>query len=205
MIRCKQMLIEANTDPTTEPAANAGRPTGLPWRLLGNYMLKNAARGSSIRDPRKSAILSPRAFNCLCLLLATMLLTGCSGNETAPEQAVTAGQERVKVQTVSPREAAALLEQRRDLLVLDLRTANELSEGSIERSMLTPFWSLVGGSMNLPQYQPVLLVCAVGGRSYAAGQLLVRNGFREVYNLRGGVVAWKHAGLPVKYYRVPRE
>jgi phage shock protein E len=140
-------------------------------------------------------------FICLLLLIST---AACSKVETPAEQNA-APPELAGVRTVSPREAAAILEQRRDILILDVRTSNELKEGSIARSMLTPFWSLVGGTMKIPQDRPIMLVCAVGGRSYAAGQLLARNGFQEIYNLRGGVVAWKHAGLPVKYYRVPQE
>jgi rhodanese-related sulfurtransferase len=161
---------------------------------------------------RESGILNLAGYSVsithksLLVLFLGMLLAGCSRGEQFPsEQTEASPQPATGVRTVSPREAAAILEQRRDMLILDVRTANELNEGSIERSMLTPFWSLVGGSMRIPQDRPLMLVCAVGGRSYAAGQLLVRNGFQEVYNLRGGVVAWKHAGLPVKYYRVSRE
>jgi phage shock protein E len=165
-----------------------------------------------IKMPSESGILNLAGYSLsnsrksfLVLLLGILLLAGCSRGEQSASEVTGAPQKSAGVHTVSPREAAAILEKRRDMLILDVRTANELNEGSIERSMLTPFWSLVGGTMSIPQDRPIMLVCAVGGRSYAAGQLLVRNGFQEVYNLRGGVVAWKHAGLPIKYYRVPRE
>ena len=49
------------------------------------------------------------------------------------------------------------------------------------------------------QNKPVLLICAVGGRSLALGQLMSKNGWNEVYNLKGGISAWKEAKLPVQY------
>jgi rhodanese-related sulfurtransferase len=139
----------------------------------------------------------------LALLLPLALLTGCS--EGTPQPAQNTGPAAQVAQSgvvsIGPREAAALLQERRDMVLLDVRTPEELKEGAIERAILTPFWSLVRGTMSLPQDKPIMLVCAVGGRSYAAAQILIRNGHREVYNLRGGIVAWKHEGLPLKYYQ----
>jgi rhodanese-related sulfurtransferase len=147
---------------------------------------------------KKTVLLKNPTF----FLLLLWLIAGCSGGD-APEDD-TAPRERASVRTISPGQAAALLEKHQDMVILDVRSVSELREGSIQGSMLTPFWSLAQGTMELPGDRPILLVCAVGGRSYAAGQLLVRNGFREVYNLRGGIVAWKHSGLPVIHYRVSK-
>jgi rhodanese-related sulfurtransferase len=53
------------------------------------------------------------------------------------------------------------------------------------------------GTVPLPKDKPILLVCAVGGRSYVAAQVMSRQGFQEVYNLSGGISAWVKAGLPL--------
>lgn len=99
--------------------------------------------------------------------------------------------------SISPHEALAMVQQRNDVLFLDVRTAQERAYASIEGSSLVNFWDLARGKIILPQGKPILLVCAVGGRSYAAGQILSRKGYPEVYNLEGGIEQWHKDGLPL--------
>ena len=102
-------------------------------------------------------------------------------------------------QSISPQEATMLLKQRKEIVVLDVRTPEELREGKIENSTLVPIWSVFRNQLYLPKNTPIILVCAVGGRSYAAGRMLTQFGYEEVYNLSGGISAWKKAGLPLIY------
>jgi rhodanese-related sulfurtransferase len=101
--------------------------------------------------------------------------------------------------TVSPQEAKNLIENRKELLLIDVRGQDELYEGYIEGSTLMPVWDIIKGTQRPPKDKPILLICAVGGRSLALGQLMSRNGWNEVYNLKGGISAWKEADLPLKY------
>jgi rhodanese-related sulfurtransferase len=101
--------------------------------------------------------------------------------------------------TVSPQEAKSLIETRKELLLIDVRGQDELYEGYIEGSMLMPLWNIIKGTQRPPKDKPILLICAVGGRSLALGQLMSRNGWNEVYNLKGGISAWKKANQPLKY------
>jgi rhodanese-related sulfurtransferase len=102
-------------------------------------------------------------------------------------------------QTVTPQEAQNLIKNRKELLLIDVRGQDELSEGYIEGSTLMPLWDIIKGTQRPPQNKPILLICAVGGRSLALGQLMAKNGWDEVYNLKGGISAWKEAKLPLKY------
>ncbi len=43
----------------------------------------------------------------------------------------------------------------------------------------------------------VVLYCATGNRSAIAADVLLKMGYREVYNLAGGIERWRHLGLPV--------
>ena len=101
--------------------------------------------------------------------------------------------------TVSPKEAQNLIESRQDLLLIDVRGQDELYEGYIEGSTLMPLWAIIKGTQRPPQDKPILLICAVGGRSLALGKLMSKNGWDEIYNLKGGISAWKKAKLPLKY------
>ncbi len=108
-------------------------------------------------------------------------------------------QQQSLFKTVTPREAKNLIESRKDMLLIDVRGQDELSEGYIEGSTLMPLWAIIKGTQRPPQDKPILLICAVGGRSLALGQLMSKNGWNEVYNLKGGISAWKEAELPLKY------
>ena len=108
-------------------------------------------------------------------------------------------QEQHLFKTVTPKEAKKLIENRNDLLLIDVRGQDELSAGYIEGSTLMPLWAIIKGTQRPPQDKPILLICAVGGRSMALGKLMSKNGWNEVYNLKGSISAWKKAKLPLKY------
>ena len=102
-------------------------------------------------------------------------------------------------QTVSPAKAKDMIESRKELLLVDIRSPKELRQGSIEGSTLMPLWDIINRKQTIPQNRPVMLICAVGGRSLALGKFLSVKGYPEIYNLEGGISAWKKAGLPVSY------
>ena len=108
-------------------------------------------------------------------------------------------QQKSLFKTVTPKEANNLIESRKDMLLIDVRGQDELSEGYIEGSTLMPLWAIIKGTQRPPQDKPILLICAVGGRSLALGKLMSKNGWNEVYNLKGGISAWKDEKLPLKY------
>ena len=141
-------------------------------------------------------------------LLTTTFLAGCSGNDqkqpaASQEPAATAAvQPPVAASgfhSISPAAAQQLIESRKNLMIIDVRSPKELQQGAIANSILIPFWQILRGQRTLPKDKPLLLVCAVGGRSYAVAQVLQRQGYGELYNLNGGIEAWKKAGLPLQY------
>jgi len=99
--------------------------------------------------------------------------------------------------TVTPQEAKALIETRKDLLLVDVRSPEEFRGGSLPGATLIPFWDFTKGRYDLPKDKPILLICAVGGRSLACGQMLAAKGYREVYNLKGGLDAWVEQRVPL--------
>ncbi|MBU0481046.1 MAG: rhodanese-like domain-containing protein [Proteobacteria bacterium] len=153
-----------------------------------------------------------RIIQLLCLSFCCLAAVSCSGEKPAAEKksavvpaarpaAAPAQQSRQAgiFRTISPGEAQNLIATKKDLLLVDVRNPQELREGFIANSRLVPFWEIAKGQTSLPENQPLLLICAVGGRSYAVGQFLNRKGYPEVYNLQGGISAWKAAGLPLQY------
>jgi hydroxyacylglutathione hydrolase len=86
-----------------------------------------------------------------------------------------------------------------DVQVLDVRDANEWAAGTIDSATLTSFKHLPAelDRLTLSPDRPVAVYCAGGMRSSTACSILVRRGFRQVYNVTGGMRAWRDAGLPV--------
>ena len=138
----------------------------------------------------------------LCLGLAVACSKGeKSGQAVATPATPTAGQQVAfsPMSSLTPDQALRLIGITPNLLIVDVRSPQELREGKIANSMLVPFWNIMKGNHSLPKDRPLLLVCAVGGRSYAAMQILSRQGYTRLYNLKGGMNAWKKAGKPVVY------
>ena len=132
------------------------------------------------------------AFMLLCVTVA------CSDPESAENARISAVSGTSPIfRSLSPQEAKALIDSRKDLVLVDVRSPAELYEGSIAGSLLMPFGELARGAATLPAGQPLLLICAVGGRSYVVGQYFSGKGYGEIYNLDGGISAWKRAGLPL--------
>lgn len=95
------------------------------------------------------------------------------------------------------------LKQRMDagerLFLLDVRSADEYAyDGHIVGSHLLPLPMLALRLNELPKDTPIICVCRSGNRSGVAAEQLVRQGFSDVTNLTGGMVAWARAGLPMK-------
>ena len=100
--------------------------------------------------------------------------------------------------SIKGKEAQSLMETKDDLLVIDVRTPQERKQVRLAGSQLVPIGDVMRGRLKVPKEQPLLVICAVGGRSYIVSKTLIAMGHREIYNLDGGIEAWWRAGLPVE-------
>lgn len=81
--------------------------------------------------------------------------------------------------------------------LIDVRTDPEVARGVIPGASHIVLDKLAGRAGELDPAAPVVLYCQSGARSAGAAQFLVSQGFREVYNLQGGIIGWAAAGRPV--------
>ncbi|HFQ81256.1 MAG TPA: rhodanese-like domain-containing protein [Desulfobacterales bacterium] len=142
----------------------------------------------------------------LCLVILALLLISCSKNgnnnavsKTSSSSASTVAAKVPFHKVLTPQQVMRLIGETPDLLIVDVRSPRELKEGKLQNSVLVPFWNIMRGDYNLPKNRTILLYCAVGGRSYAAMQIMARKGYPKLYNLKGGIAQWKKEGLPVVY------
>lgn len=83
--------------------------------------------------------------------------------------------------------------------LVDVREPSEFDGilGHIDGARLVPLATVKDSAASWPKDQDVVLVCRSGARSGKAAEQLVKLGFTRVMNLRGGMLAWNTADLPV--------
>ena len=106
------------------------------------------------------------------------------------------GERESAFQRVTPDEAARLRDA--GAQVLDVREESEWRRGHIPKSTLVPLRQVSARAGEFDAERPVLVVCASGHRSQTAARTLVKLGFGQVYDLKGGLAAWQRQGLPLK-------
>lgn len=77
--------------------------------------------------------------------------------------------------------------------LLDVRQPWEYEEFHLPGATLLPLGELADRLAELPSDKPLLVYCASGRRSAAASALLAGQGFADVTNMLGGIMAWKGA------------
>lgn len=86
-----------------------------------------------------------------------------------------------------------------EVQLLDVRTSGEYQNAHIKNSLQAD-WVNADQFKNRVQYldknKPVMIYCAVGGRSHAAAEWLRNNGYTDVQELKGGLTAWKSLNKP---------
>jgi rhodanese-related sulfurtransferase len=107
-----------------------------------------------------------------------------------------------KAKKLGPREAADAL-ARGELVLVDVREPQERTKTRVEGSLHIPLGQLAERLGELPQDRPVAFICHSGRRSASAAAAASKQGL-EAANVRGGLVAWSDAGLPLDAHREPR-
>lgn len=100
--------------------------------------------------------------------------------------------------SVNPAMATQLI-NRENAIILDVREDNEYRDGHIVNSLHIPVGYLNDRMKELEKYKdkPIIVSCRSGQRSSTACATLKKQGFESVYNLSGGVMAWKNDNLPL--------
>ena len=86
-----------------------------------------------------------------------------------------------------------------NVVVLDVRTAAEFAEGHIQRAILIDQGQsdfMEKAKAMLPTEKKIAVYCRSGRRSASAAGRLADAGFKCV-NLKGGIIAWQGANMPV--------
>ena len=103
-----------------------------------------------------------------------------------------------KYEDVDTKGAVALMDGK-NLIILDVREAKERKAGYyIDKDTHIPLSQVKNQLDSLDSSKKILVYCRSGSRSSHIAGLLTRNNFEQVYNLKGGMLAWQKANLPIK-------
>ena len=96
------------------------------------------------------------------------------------------------VKSVDANQAKTYLADKKvdEVTILDVRQPKEYEAGHIPGAVLAPLPNLTDHMGRIDRQKPVLVYCAVGGRSRVAAQLLSGQGFKNILNLSGGFNSW---------------
>ena len=108
------------------------------------------------------------------------------------------GEVRDGVRYVTPAESYQLIEEHKDLVVLDVRTPKEFKESHIKDAINVNFFSLRFAShlKKLDPSKTYLVHCAVGGRSQKAIKPLQKAGIHNIIHMDHGFNRWLEEKLP---------
>lgn len=99
---------------------------------------------------------------------------------------------------VSP-QAATLMMNKDEAVIVDIRDKKEYSEGRITGSVHIPFDSLKERAVELKKFEgkQIILVDKMGQHASMAGKLLQTEGFENICRMSGGITEWKALNLPL--------
>jgi rhodanese-related sulfurtransferase len=109
-------------------------------------------------------------------------------------------QDGVISKVITATELQKLIKDKSDLQLIDVRTIGEYKAGHLSKSVLIDYYKpdFKAQLQKLDKNKPIAVYCAIGGRSNEALQILKRLGFREAYDLSGGIQSWQENKLPIE-------
>lgn len=123
-----------------------------------------------------------RIIRFIIILIA---LNGCSNGQSQ--------------QNLSASEFASKLIEYPTAPILDVRTSGEFSKGHLNKAINID-WNNQNFEVkiaSLDKVKPVFVYCLSGSRSSDAAKLMRSIGFKEVYELQGGLIKWRSTNLPL--------
>jgi rhodanese-related sulfurtransferase len=98
---------------------------------------------------------------------------------------------------VTVQDAKNLIEDKPDIVILDVRTMSEYEDSHIENAINIPVQELSDRLNELSKDDELLVYCRTGNRSSQAVGILKDAGFTKTYHMNAGITGWIKAGYPV--------
>ena len=126
----------------------------------------------------------------LVLVISSVFLFSCS-DKVQDENAQQAKTKTEQLDAAAFR--SAVVDQSKDIIILDVRTPDEYAEGAIPNAINMDFLNtnFVNELKSLDKSKEVYVYCAAGGRSAKAARIMEDMGFERILELKGGLSAYQ--------------
>lgn len=116
-----------------------------------------------------------------------MVLTGCGKAQSNHNES-----------SLPATEFSEKLSKTKDAQLIDVRTSGEFQNGHLKNAMNIDWKAddFADKAATLDKDKPVFVYCMSGPRSSAAAEKLQEMGFKNVYEMQGGMMKWRNANLP---------
>lgn len=140
-----------------------------------------------------------KTYIIVLFVLLLMGISGCS-NQTDIKTSENNKNLKIEYKNISPEDAKKRLESEKGIILLDVRTLEEYKQRHIPSSILIPVEQIEkDAQLKLKDKNAVIFVyCRSGRRSVTASEILVKQGYTNVFNL-GGINDWPYettSGVP---------
>ena len=104
-----------------------------------------------------------------------------------------------KVPQITPDEVKKSLDTKEKIILLDVRTTSEYSKGKIESSINLPLDQVSQKITNVipDKDKKIYVYCLSGARSISAVDSMTKLGYKNVFNMSNGLLAWRAKSYPV--------
>jgi thioredoxin len=126
-------------------------------------------------------------YKNIIVVFFLIVLTGCGKAQNGKNES-----------SLPATEFSKKLDQTKDAQLVDVRTPGEFRNGHLKNAMNID-WNADDFTEKvkvLDKEKPVFLYCMSGPRSTAAAAKLQEMGFKNVYEMQGGMMKWRNANLP---------
>lgn len=135
----------------------------------------------------------------LLLSLVFIILAACGGSpEAVVSDSVVAESVVLELGPTVDVATTAAVKDRDDVILIDVREEWEYDEGHIPGITLIPMNEIPNRLSEIPTDKEVIVTCRSGNRSGQITDYLRKNGFDNVHNMQGGILAWQQAGYEVE-------
>lgn len=110
-----------------------------------------------------------------------------------------------RVLNITPANASKIMQSDQDLMIIDIRTPQEYQKGRLDESINLDYYSseFTNRLKILDKSKTYIIYCRKGIRGTMASEIMKDFGFKEVYNILGGLDLWSQQGRPMVGVVVP--
>ena len=133
------------------------------------------------------------AIYLIVTILFMSILSGCSNKGIETNKEASTAVKKVSFSNITPEQAKKRINSEKGIILLDVRTKEEYETGHIKDAILIPVDKLNEEAEKTlkDKETPIFVYCRSGSRSLIAANILVKLGYKNVYNL-GGINSWPY-------------